>query len=687
MLITADMSASWWVEVARYVVYCYNRTPRKDLGGKTPYEKFYGTKPHDMPFHTWGCLSYVHIDKQKRSKRTIVRAKPAMFIGIDFSGRYLCICLRTGELLVSDSVTFVENIFPKGRHKNLMDYTPNTILKHLEQERLDVMAKAQLHEICSGPTKTNLQKDSNGPIENEVRQLKESLFPACPTKTSLQKSSNGPIENDLLPPIKPRKNTENDGEAQENSSDTDVYSNTDEEDNDKDETENDNEEVENEIESETEKENEDEQKQPEVYNDNKTHDEIPKLETMEEVFKEVSKDNPCEHRNNYEHDKITNDHETQKPEPRRSTRIKNLTDHPSIKIMEHLSQTPKKERKKYLRKHRKDLEAIANQIIQEQQQPNKIIPPSVKAAMEGSEWPRWNEAIQKEINALYRTNAIEEVNTLPFGVKAIQCRWVFKIKPANAQEPEIYKARLVPVAKGFTQKLGIDYTDTFAAVAKMTSLRILIALAAKNNSRLTKLDVSNAFLESDIDKEVYIKAPEGFPPNTFFKLRKALYGLKQSPRLFQKTLTAELNKMGFTPMQTDNCIFRHHTSNTRMLVVVDDIIIEGTDEEMRTKIIQRMEDRFKIKAFDKVEHFIGLQVEHTESYIKLHQTTYIQTLLERFNMIDCKTVPTPAVDSPQGSDELLPPGNNYRQLVGSLIYLMATRPDIFAQQSPTSQGS
>ena len=113
-----------------------------------------------------------------------------------------------------------------------------------------------------------------------------------------------------------------------------------------------------------------------------------------------------------------------------------------------------------------------------------------------------------------------------------------------------------------------------------------------------------------------------------------------------------------------------------MLVVVDDIIIEGTDEEMRTKIIQRMEDRFKIKAFDKVEHFIGLQVEHTESYIKLHQTTYIQTLLERFNMIDCKTVPTPAVDSPQGSDELLPPGNNYRQLVGSLIYLMATRPDI-----------
>ena len=124
------------------------------------------------------------------------------------------------------------------------------------------------------------------------------------------------------------------------------------------------------------------------------------------------------------------------------------------------------------------------------------------------------------------------------------------------QTPKRYKARLV--AKGFTQKFGVDYQETFAAVAKMTSLRTLIALAAKENSRLTKLDISNAFLESEIDKDVYIEAPAGFPGGLFFKLKKALYGLKQAPRLFQQTLTQELKQLGFTALQTDSCIFKHH---------------------------------------------------------------------------------------------------------------------------------
>ena len=106
------------------------------------------------------------------------------------------------------------------------------------------------------------------------------------------------------------------------------------------------------------------------------------------------------------------------------------------------------------------------------------------------------------------------VKDLPAGHQAIKCRWVFKIKPANEQEPEIYKARLV--AQGFRQRLGIDYDETYAAVAKMTSFRILVALAAAHNTRLTKLDVANAFLESDIDSDVYIHPPQGLPHATRF---------------------------------------------------------------------------------------------------------------------------------------------------------------------------
>jgi hypothetical protein len=380
----------------------------------------------------------------------------------------------------------------------------------------------------------------------------------------------------------------------------------------------------------------------------------------------------------------------------------------AVKLLEHLAQTPEKERKKYTRVYRKDLESLANSIatgeVPDQLSKNiqsfstkerqkyarnyredlesianniisgKVVPNAYKDAMASEEWPKWKAAIDKEIAALYRTNALEKVRRLPQGVKGIRCRWVFKIKPANKQEPEIYKARLV--AQGFSQKHGVDYQDTFAAVAKMTSLRILVALSAVTNSRMTKLDVSNAFLESELDREVYILPPEGFPQDCYFLLKKALYGLKQSPRLFKETFTKELKLLGFESLETDHCIFKHKTKDLRMLLVVDDCIIEGKDENYRSIVEKRLSERFKIKTFDKVEHFIGLQLEHTPEFIRVHQKDYILTLLERFNLKGCSTANTPAVYNQQGSEKFLPDNVEYRQIVGSLIYLIATRPDV-----------
>ena len=155
------------------------------------------------------------------------------------------------------------------------------------------------------------------------------------------------------------------------------------------------------------------------------------------------------------------------------------------------------------------------------------------------------------MDAIKRTGSMNHVSDLPPGHQAIKCRWVFKIKPKNAQEPEIYKARLV--AQGFRQRYGIHYKETYAAVAKMTSFRTLVALSAMHQTRLTKLDVANAFLESDIDTDVYIHPAQGFPQGGFFKLNKALYGLKQSPRLFQQTLSAVFKELGFTPTVSDTC--------------------------------------------------------------------------------------------------------------------------------------
>ena len=145
-----------------------------------------------------------------------------------------------------------------------------------------------------------------------------------------------------------------------------------------------------------------------------------------------------------------------------------------------------------------------------------------------------------------------------------------------------------------------------------------------------------------IDTDVYIHPPQGFPQGEFFKLNKALYGLKQSPRLFQQTLSGVFLELGFVPTISDTCIYVHPTSKIRILTVVDDCIIEGNDEHMRTAVETVLADRFKIKAFSSVEIFIGIQLEHTKTHVKLHQASFVETLLERFNMEGCKIANTPA---------------------------------------------
>ena len=148
------------------------------------------------------------------------------------------------------------------------------------------------------------------------------------------------------------------------------------------------------------------------------------------------------------------------------------------------------------------------------------------------EWPRWKRAILEELKAIYRNKTWKHVVKVPPGVKPLTCRWVFKVKPATEHEPERYKARMV--AHGFRQRQGIDYDETFASVAKMASFRTLTALAANYNLDMTKLDVSNAFLHPLVDKDIYMKAPPGFPEIGVVKLLKALYGLKQAPLLWKK---------------------------------------------------------------------------------------------------------------------------------------------------------
>src|SRR5436190_5070006 len=158
-------------------------------------------------------------------------------------------------------------------------------------------------------------------------------------------------------------------------------------------------------------------------------------------------------------------------------------------------------------------------------------PSSFKEAMNSSESPFWKEAINSEIESIMANNTWI-LTDLPPGCKPVGCKWVFKKKLGPDGTVDKYKVRLV--SKGFTQQKGIDFFDTYSPVARISSIRVLLALASIYNMFIHQMDVKIAFLNGDLDEEIYMDQPESFiakgQENKMCKLAKSLYGLKQAPK-------------------------------------------------------------------------------------------------------------------------------------------------------------
>ncbi|GJY48457.1 putative RNA-directed DNA polymerase [Tanacetum coccineum] len=297
---------------------------------------------------------------------------------------------------------------------------------------------------------------------------------------------------------------------------------------------------------------------------------------------------------------------------------------------------------------------------------------------------KYVEAMNNEIEALNRNNTWT-ICDLPVGRKPIGSKWIWKIKYKASGDIERYKARLV--AKGFSQKEGFDYDETFSPVVKMVTVRCLISIVVVNKWPLYQLDVNNAFLYGDLVEDVYVTLPDGYnnvDKSKVCKLNKSLYGLKQAPRQWNAKLTTALAEHGFEQSKFDYSLYTKHRSGMfiALLVYVDDIVITGSDIDGINEFKLFLSTKFLSKDLGSLKYFLGIEVIENDLGLCMTQRKYCMELLHEYGLLAARPVDIPLPENTilscdeTENDKYLSDFTTYQKLVGKLIYLTNTRPDI-----------
>ena len=241
------------------------------------------------------------------------------------------------------------------------------------------------------------------------------------------------------------------------------------------------------------------------------------------------------------------------------------------------------------------------------------LPVSFTEAVTSDKSKEWVKAMDEEMHSLKENNTFTLTN-LPEGKKAVGGRWVYAIK-TDVDGSEKYKARYV--ARGYSQKMGVDYEETFSPTANMTSVRVLVQKAAQENLILHQMDVKTAYLNAPIDCEIYMEQPEGYEVRSHTdkklvcKLERSLYGLKQSGRNWNKLLHDHLTQNEFLQNQADHCVYTREREHEKVIMViwVDDLLIAASDENAMKVTKDMLAARFKMKDLGKLRSFLGIDFE------------------------------------------------------------------------------
>ena len=305
--------------------------------------------------------------------------------------------------------------------------------------------------------------------------------------------------------------------------------------------------------------------------------------------------------------------------------------------------------------------------------------------------------MESEISSLSNNDTWELVPR-PSGKNVVKSKWVYKVKRNADGSISRYKARLV--AQGFSQEQGIDYNEVFSPVARSATIRSLLAVANMYDLEIHQMDVTTAFLNGELDQEIYMEQPKGFinsrKPDYVCKLKKGIYGLRQAARCWNNTLTQYLTSEGYSKSTADECIYiKSHPDGSFVIlpVYVDDLIPISNSISMLTEEKRKFKTQFKMVDNGDVHYVLGMQINRDRSnkILTISHPNYLSNVLKRFKMENSKPVATPLeagkkFQKTTDEDQMFHDISLYQQAIGCLTYAATTtRPDIAAAISALSQ--
>jgi hypothetical protein len=331
---------------------------------------------------------------------------------------------------------------------------------------------------------------------------------------------------------------------------------------------------------------------------------------------------------------------------------------------------------------------------------NESDPTTITQALNRPDGPKWEEAADQEIEQIHRNHTFSELMELPPGKKAIDLKWVFKLKRGADNEIVKYKGRVV--ARGFMQEFGLDYYETYAGVVRSTSVRVVLALAAFYDLEILQLDFVNAYLNSDLEEEVYVRQPPGYvktgKEHLVHRVLKGLYGLKQSARAWNKRAIKSFQKLGFKQLQADpNVLIKGSFKDPRNVLIVtlyvDDVKLVGGNESAMLNAVDRLNDEFELTNLGNLRYYLGIKItrDRSKKTIRLSQKGYVQKTMDKYGYRDGqRRVKTPMTTGQQlDLNDFIASETSkleYASKLGSANYsAILTRPDIAYAESSLAQ--